>query len=61
VLFAGDLAEDQEGVVLAVADFGSKTDGCESFGEVLEAFRSLFLVCLRCVSAGESTVIQTTN
>jgi len=47
VFFAGDLAEDQEGVVLAVADFCSKTDRCESFGEVLEAFRSLFLVWRR--------------
>jgi hypothetical protein len=45
VLLAGDFAEDQEGVVVASADFGSKTDRSESFGELLEALSGLFLVC----------------
>jgi hypothetical protein len=45
MLFTGDLAEDEEGVVVAIADFGSETDRRESFGELLEAFSGLLLVC----------------
>ncbi len=58
VLLAGNATEDEEGVVLAIADFSGQTDGGEAVDELLEAVLSLSLVCAgRCISTLSALVL----
>jgi len=58
VLLAGDAAEDEERVVIAIADFCGQTDGGEAVDELFEAVLSLSLVCAgRCISTLPAPVL----